>query len=50
MTIKHYENIEGQPMVLVIDEENNTAQSMTLAYYEELEAAKENGTTINGGN
>jgi hypoxanthine phosphoribosyltransferase len=41
MTIEHYENTLGEPMVLVIDEENDTAQSMTLAYYEELEAAKE---------
>jgi hypothetical protein len=34
MTITEYENIEGQPMVLIVDEENNKAESMTKAEYE----------------
>jgi hypothetical protein len=41
MTIEEYENIAGEPMVLVIDEESDTAESMTKAVYEQRLAAKE---------
>jgi hypothetical protein len=34
MTITEYENLEGQPMVLIIDEENDKAESMTKAEYD----------------
>jgi hypothetical protein len=37
MTITEYENLSGEPMVLIVDEENNKAQSMTKAHYEELQ-------------
>lgn len=34
MTITEYENLSGEPMVLVIDKENDKAESMTKAEYE----------------
>lgn len=41
MKIQEYENTNGESMVLIIDEENNKAESMTLKTYEERLTAKE---------
>ena len=34
MTITEYENSNGEPMVLILDEANDTAESMTKAEYD----------------
>ena len=38
MKITEYENLAGQPMVLILDEENDKAESMTKEQYDEREA------------
>jgi len=38
MTITEYENSYGELMVLVVDEANNKAESMTKAEYDRREA------------
>ena len=38
MTITEYENLNGEPMILIIDEENDTAESMTKAEYDRRQA------------
>jgi len=38
MTITEYENSNGEPMVLILDEANNKAESMTKAEYDRREA------------
>jgi len=43
MKITNYENIIGEPMV-EIENEDGSITSMTKAQFDELEAAKENGT------
>ncbi len=34
MIITEYENLSGKPMVLIVDEENDKAESMTKAEYD----------------
>lgn len=38
MTITEYENSNGEPMVLIVDEANDKAESMTKAEYERRQA------------
>jgi hypothetical protein len=38
MIITDYENLSGEPMVLIIDEENDKAESMTKAEYDRRQA------------
>ena len=38
MTITNYENLDGQPMVLILDEENDKAESMTKEQYDKRQA------------
>jgi hypothetical protein len=38
MTITEYENSYGEAMVLVVDEENDKAESMTKAEYDRRQA------------
>ena len=38
MKMTEYENTNGEPMVLIIDEENDKAESMTKAQYEQRQA------------
>ena len=42
MKIEQYENIDGVPMILLLDEENNTAKSMTKEYYDTLASESAN--------
>ena len=46
MKIEEYENIAGEPMVLIIDNENDTAESMPKAVYEQrlADQEKQSGT------
>lgn len=37
MKITEYKNMENEDMVLIVDEENNKAVSMTKAHYDELQ-------------
>jgi len=46
MTITNYENLAGQPMVLILDEENDKAESMTKEQYEQRQAQAEHFTPI----
>jgi hypothetical protein len=46
MTITEYENISGEPMVLIVDEANDKAESMTKAEYDRRQAAISEATTI----
>ena len=39
MTITEYENIDGDAMILILDEENDKAESMPKAEYERRQAA-----------
>ena len=39
MTITEYENTNGEPMVLIIDEEQNKSESMPKSTYDEQQAA-----------
>jgi hypoxanthine phosphoribosyltransferase len=38
MEIIEYTNLNNEPMILIIDDVNDTAQSMTKAHYDELKA------------
>ena len=38
MIITNYENLAGEPMVLIIDEENNKSESMPKSEYDRREA------------
>jgi hypothetical protein len=38
MTITEYENLAGEPMVLVVDEINDKAESMTKAEHDRRQA------------
>ncbi len=38
MTITEYENSNGEPMVLILDEANDKAESMTKAEYDRRQA------------
>jgi len=38
MIITEYENLAGEPMVLILDKENDKAESMTKAQYEQRQA------------
>ena len=48
MTIQviEYQNTTGEPMILLLDEENDRAESMTLATYEQrlADQEKQSGT------
>jgi hypothetical protein len=45
LQITEYKSTTGEDMILIVDAENDKAESMTKATYEaRLEAAKENGT------
>jgi hypothetical protein len=44
MTITEYENLNGEPMILIIDEENDTAESMSKAEYDRRKAQAEQST------
>ena len=46
MTITEYENSNGEPMVLIIDEANDKAESMTKAEYDRREAEAALSTPI----
>jgi hypothetical protein len=48
MTITEYENSNGEPMVLILDEINDKAESMTKAEYDRRQA--EQSTQPIGGN
>ena len=48
MTITEYENLSGGPMVLIVDEENNKAESMTKEYYEKRQAEQSTPSVTNG--
>lgn len=39
MIITEYENLDGEAMVLIVDEENNKAESMTKKEYDRRQAA-----------
>lgn len=41
MEITNYKNLNDEPMVLIIDSENDKAESMTLAEYEKRQAASD---------
>jgi hypothetical protein len=41
MKIEQYENTDGVPMILVIDEEANQARSMTKEYWDSLNVDSE---------
>jgi hypothetical protein len=47
MTITEYENTYGEPMVLIVDEANDKAESMTKAEYDRRQA--EQSTPIETG-
>jgi len=38
MTITEYENLNGEPMILIIDEKNDKAESMTKSEYNRRQA------------
>jgi hypothetical protein len=46
MTITEYENLNGEPMILIIDEKNDKAESMTKAEYDRRQAEAEHFTPI----
>ena len=46
MKIEEYLNLNGEAMILIIDEENNKAESMTKETYEARLAAKEASGTL----
>jgi len=46
MTITEYKNSNGEAMVLIVDEENDKAESMTKAEYDRREA--EQSTPLGG--
>jgi hypothetical protein len=48
MTITEYENLSGEPMILIIDEENDTAESMSKAEYERRQAEQSTPSVSNG--
>ena len=49
MTITEYENSNGEAMVLIIDEANDRAESMTKAEYDRREAEAALSTPIVSG-
>ena len=46
MTITEYENSNGEPMVLILDEANDKAESMTKAEYDRRQTEAEHFTPI----
>ena len=46
MTITEYENLEGVPMVLIIDEANDKGESMSKAEYERRQAQQVEQDTL----
>jgi hypothetical protein len=48
MKITEYENLEGQPMVLILDEENDKAESMTKAEYDRRQAEQSTPSVTSG--
>lgn len=50
MEIIEYENTAGEPMILLLDKENDKAESMTRATYDEQQAAQQLGGNSIGDN
>ncbi len=48
MTITEYENLSGEPMVLIVDEINDKAESMSKAEYDRREAEQSTPSVTNG--
>jgi hypothetical protein len=46
MKITNYENSNGEPMVLIVDEANDKAESMTKAEYDRRQTEAEHFTPI----
>ena len=48
MKITEYENLAGEPMILIIDEENDKAESMSKAEYDRRQAQQSTPSLENG--
>jgi hypothetical protein len=46
MTITEYENLNGEPMILIIDKKNDKGESMSKAEYERRQAEAEHFTPM----